>query len=201
MQKQEQDNAWYTCINYIGVSGKPLYGFVPCRQAGDRPSAGLCLRQVLSDSEAAQITLLQASREAASARVRRLRMAVMRLQCSAATPKDDRSIQAGDETARLPAKQAVLCCARCTEQRTPWWRAGASCAWLRAGCCRSAWLWKSRVGRPCCMSHSQPLTSSVFCAPHMQDKAVIVNVCQRNVTEAWNASCCNMRQPETPLWR
>lgn len=50
VQKQEQDNAWYTCINYIGVSGKPLYGFVPCRQAQDRPSAGLCLRQVPSDS-------------------------------------------------------------------------------------------------------------------------------------------------------
>ena len=157
MQKQEQDNAWYTCINYIGVSGKPLYGFVPCRQAEDRPSAGLCLRQVLSDAHLPRRTLLlQASREAVSARLRQLGMAVMLMQCTVAIPEDHRSIQAGDEMARQPTKQAVLCCARCIEQRIPWWRAGASCAWLRAGCCRSAWLWKSRVSGPCCMSHCQP---------------------------------------------
>ena len=65
VQKQEQDNAWYTCINYISVSGKPLYGFVPCRQADGRPSAGLCLRQVPSDSRLSQcMLLLQAFREA-----------------------------------------------------------------------------------------------------------------------------------------
>ena len=29
VQKQEQDDAWYTCINYISICGKPLYGFVP----------------------------------------------------------------------------------------------------------------------------------------------------------------------------
>ena len=61
VQKQEQDNAWYTCINYIGVSGKPLYGFVPCRQAEDRPPAGLCLRQVPSDSPLSGRAHLQVS--------------------------------------------------------------------------------------------------------------------------------------------
>lgn len=36
VQKQEQDDAWYTCINYINVCGKPLYGFVPAeRDAAD----------------------------------------------------------------------------------------------------------------------------------------------------------------------
>ena len=68
---------------------------------------------------------------------------------SVAISEDGTSMQAGDEMATPPTKQAVSCCARCTGQRIPWWRAGGSCAWLRAGCCRSAWLWKSRVGRHC----------------------------------------------------
>jgi hypothetical protein len=29
VQKQQQDDAWYTCINYVSVCGKPLYGFTP----------------------------------------------------------------------------------------------------------------------------------------------------------------------------
>ena len=54
VQKQEQDDAWYTCINYISVCGKPLYGFVPA-QPGQEPSGhaphqgkpqGLLLRKV-----------------------------------------------------------------------------------------------------------------------------------------------------------
>ena len=103
VQKQEQDNAWYTCINYIGVSGKPLYGFVPCRQAEDRPSAGLCLRQVPSNAHLPRRTLLlHASREAVSARLKRLRMAVMLMQCTTAKRKADVSMQAGDLEARLP---------------------------------------------------------------------------------------------------
>ena len=199
MQKQEQDNAWYTCINYIGVSGKPLYGFVPCRQAEDRPSAGLCLRQVLSAFSPLLVWALRVFWEAVSACLG-LRLAVMLMQCTVVSPTSDTDMQAWVLEAGLPLKQAV-CCGRCTEQRIRWWRVGGSCVWQRAGCCRSAWLWKSRVGRPCCMRHYQSSAPCVTCAPHMQDKAVTTDACQRNATEVWNASCCNMGQPETPLWR
>ena len=54
VQKQEQDDAWYTCINYISVSGKPLYGFVAAQPdqelSGRAPHQGkppgLLLRKV-----------------------------------------------------------------------------------------------------------------------------------------------------------
>ena len=48
MQKQEQDDAWYTCINYVSVSGKPLYGFVPTPgpATGHDSSRTLWLKQV-----------------------------------------------------------------------------------------------------------------------------------------------------------
>ncbi|EIE20100.1 hypothetical protein COCSUDRAFT_57820 [Coccomyxa subellipsoidea C-169] len=36
-QRQEQDNAWYTCINHVRVLGKPLHNFVPASpQTQDR---------------------------------------------------------------------------------------------------------------------------------------------------------------------
>ena len=37
VQKQQQDDAWYTCINYVSVCGKPLYGFTPA-QASQAPA-------------------------------------------------------------------------------------------------------------------------------------------------------------------
>ena len=48
VQKQEQDDAWYTCINYISVRGKPLYGFVPAEPASpcDSKPEGLLLEKV-----------------------------------------------------------------------------------------------------------------------------------------------------------
>lgn len=51
VQKQEQDDAWYTCINYISVCGKPLYGFVPAeRGAPDRENhKGLLIEKVSAD--------------------------------------------------------------------------------------------------------------------------------------------------------
>ena len=54
MQKQEQDDAWYTCINYISVCGMPVYGFIPAQLHLDWPDIsasldkprGLLLRKV-----------------------------------------------------------------------------------------------------------------------------------------------------------
>lgn len=47
-QKQEQDDAWYTCINYISICGKPLYGFVPAELGSSDcvRRRGLCIEKV-----------------------------------------------------------------------------------------------------------------------------------------------------------
>lgn len=35
-QRQEQDMAWYTCINHVKVVGKPLHNFVPAPELQQR---------------------------------------------------------------------------------------------------------------------------------------------------------------------
>jgi uncharacterized protein Usg len=46
MQRQEQDDAWYTCINHVRVLGKPLCGFVPyCPSPGAGMGAGATQRE------------------------------------------------------------------------------------------------------------------------------------------------------------
>ena len=37
-QRQEQDNAWYTCINHVRVLGKPLHNFVPASPQTQDPA-------------------------------------------------------------------------------------------------------------------------------------------------------------------
>ncbi|CAL8471072.1 g10614 [Coccomyxa elongata] len=39
-QRQEQDMAWYTCINHVKVLGKPLHNFVPAPALQQRQAAG-----------------------------------------------------------------------------------------------------------------------------------------------------------------
>lgn len=39
-QRQEQDMAWYTCINHVKVLGKPLHNFIPAPALQQRQAAG-----------------------------------------------------------------------------------------------------------------------------------------------------------------